>query len=161
MSIKYQNPPALEYLAWALLVALFLLPLFYYGQLPDRIPSHFNASGAPDAFASKASIWILPIIGLSVFLLLHFLSKAEKLKINGGPANRTKEQEEQIQTIGRKMLNALKILIPAAFLYINFSTINTALGKMNGLGSYFLIIFLISIFGVLGYFTYKMYNLPE
>lgn len=153
----YKNPFYLEALAWCFLIALILLPIFYYNQLPEQIPSHFNAKGEVDDYKSKGFVWVLPIIGIAIFALLHFLSKDKNLKINGPTSNSPEELDYQ-RLVGRKLLNALKIILPASFLYINYKTILIGLGKANGLGPYFLYIFLITIFGVIGYHILQMYN---
>lgn len=156
----YKHPPILDYISWAILIALFLLPVYYYNDLPDQIPSHFNAKGIPDDYNAKSLIWVLPILGTGVFLLLHFLSTAKNLKVNT-PRQLTPRQEEQQQLVGRKMLHALKLVIPAAFLYILYHTIQTALGHTTGLGPYFLYIFVLIIFSIIGYFMIQAYRVLD
>jgi len=156
----YKNPFYLEALAWFFLIALIILPLFYYNQLPEQIPGHFNAKGEVDDYTSKGFIWVLPIIGTALFALLHILSKDKNLKVNG-PSHVSPEELDHQRLVGRKLLNALKIVIPVSFLYINYKTILTGLGKANGLGPYFLYIFLIAIFGVIGYHMLDMYKFKK
>lgn len=151
---EYKNPIYLEVLAWLLLIGLIVFPVFFYHQLPEEIPSHYNAKGEPDAFSDKGSIWILPIIGTAVFLFLHVLSNAKLFRINVGKKLSPEEEAHQVLQ-GKKMLSAFKVIIPLAFWYINFKTIKTALGESDGLGIGFLIIFLISVFGVIFFYSYQ------
>lgn len=41
-----------------------------YPDLPDTVPSHFDFSGQADAYASKSSIWMMPVfMGLLIVVL--------------------------------------------------------------------------------------------
>ena len=35
------------------ILLLITLPAFYYGDLPDMIPSHYRFNGEPDGFSGK------------------------------------------------------------------------------------------------------------
>ncbi len=53
------------------IILIFLVICWYfYGLLPDTIPSHFNAKGLPDNYSSKESVIL---IGIGVTVLLYFL----------------------------------------------------------------------------------------
>lgn len=56
-----------------LLVALFVYPILHYDELPDRIPQHFDASGAPDAWTEKTpfSVLLTPLIALGCVALCY------------------------------------------------------------------------------------------
>ena len=155
-AVNYKNPTYLEALSWLFVIGLFVLPLFHYQELPDQIPSHFDANGKADAYSSKASIWILPIIGTAIFLLLYFLSTAKLFRINAGRKLSPEEEAHKVLQ-GKKILHALKLIIPASFIYIVYKTIQTALGKSDGLGTAFLIVFLTLVFCVIAYYSWKSY----
>jgi len=59
-------------LALALHATVWWRAIAWYPDLPDRIPIHFDLSGQPDGFASKASgAWfLLPGIALGMLVLL-------------------------------------------------------------------------------------------
>ncbi|MEO0341210.1 MAG: DUF1648 domain-containing protein, partial [Bacteroidota bacterium] len=50
----------LEFIALVSLAALVLLPILYFEQLPEKIPSHFGPGGLPDGYSDKSIIWLLP-----------------------------------------------------------------------------------------------------
>ncbi len=56
--------------------SLFLMGVaqaaFYHVRLPDRVASHFDASGEPDGFSSKTTHTVM-MIGLQLGMLLMFL----------------------------------------------------------------------------------------
>ena len=57
----------LELLSLALLAAGPVLVQASYWRLPDRVPSHFNFRGEPDAWSGRASIWLLPVVGFVLY----------------------------------------------------------------------------------------------
>lgn len=53
-------------------IALLALLLWLgpaYNDLPDLMPLHFDAQGNPDRIGARSEIWILPAIGLIVYLV--------------------------------------------------------------------------------------------
>lgn len=59
-----------------LLVIPFLLIPFLAGQLPDRVPIHWNIHGHPDDYASKwFALLFLPLLNVGMFLLLDRLPR--------------------------------------------------------------------------------------
>jgi len=58
-----------------LIIALLLiLSLYFYPQLPEIIPSHFDLHGNPDKFAPKMNVIIfVPALIIGLYLLLTFI----------------------------------------------------------------------------------------
>ncbi len=67
----------------------------------------------------------------------------------------TKENAERLYKTATKMIRILNVLIVYTFVYITYSIIQTALGNQNGLGALFTPIFLVLMFGIMGFFTFK------
>lgn len=61
--------------AFALIGLTVMLIIFYYGQLPERIPIHFDINGNPDGWSKKAMLWILPAIFVGTVVMLQVISK--------------------------------------------------------------------------------------
>ncbi len=59
----------LELGLWALLVVPFLYLALVWNQLPEMVPTHFNAQGEPDDYSSKNALAVM----LLAFLLLPAL----------------------------------------------------------------------------------------
>lgn len=128
----------IESLSAAALLLLLIYPAYYYGQLPEYIPSHFNVSGDPDDFSSKGSIWFLVTIGAFSYVLFLVLGKFPYLY---NYAKKITEQNAEGQyRIATKMMRLLNLIILLMFCYITFQTIQTALNQADGLGSGFLIV---------------------
>lgn len=62
----------------ALLAATLLLSVYFYGQLPERVPTHWGLDGKPDAYSSRTfATLFMPLIAaamLALFMLLPALS---------------------------------------------------------------------------------------
>lgn len=158
----YQNPVYLEWIARIIVLGLWVLPLWYYQQLPEEIPSHFGKNGKADAYSSKLFVWFLPLIGTALFFFLHLLTKNRKLlKQQQQVKNLDPLEEERRITLSIKLLNVFKLLIPALFLFLLFGIIRTALKQADGLGTYSIYLFLIPIFSVIIYFLSQVYNTPK
>ena len=143
----------LKILAWAGWLLLILLPILYFNDLPDQIPRHYGIDGQADAWAGKNIIWTLPIIGTGLFFLLFYLSKNPHL--HNYMKKVTEENAKELYTSSARLLNVLNVIIIYSFSYIAFQSMQDAIGEPSGLGSWFLPVFLILIFGVVGYFYVK------
>ena len=46
-------------------------------RLPDRVPTHFDISGQPNAWGSPGILWILPAVGLGLYALMTALASIQ------------------------------------------------------------------------------------
>ncbi len=135
------------------LLTLIILPVYYYDQLPDVIPSHYGANGKADGFSGKGIIWMLPILGLILYLGIHWLNKYPH--IFNFPQKVTEENAERLYTIATKVTRFINAQIAIVFTYITYSTIQTSLGYQDGLSSNFTILFIVSNFLIVGFLLYQ------
>ncbi len=83
------------------IIVLTLIPFIYlaiiYGDLPDTIPTHWNAQGVVDGYGNKKTLWMIPIMmtGL-IYVLLKFLPQLDPKK--------------QIQKMGKKFIHLRMIM---------------------------------------------------
>ncbi|HEY5560874.1 MAG TPA: DUF1648 domain-containing protein [Clostridiaceae bacterium] len=136
----------------ALLINIWLL-LKYYKLLPNTIPTHFNAAGVANGYGSKSSIFILPIIAFIICFFLTILSWFPN--IFNYPKPITAENADYQYRSARQLMIIMKTEIIISFTYIEWTSLNAALGKAKGLGLWFLPIFLIAIFGTLAIYIRK------
>ena len=134
------------------LILMVGLPMYYFNELPDIIPKHFNAVGEPDGFSQKIVIWTLPSIGAVTYIGMLFLNRYPH--IFNYPTEITSENAERQYRAATKLIRTLNLLISASFCYIGYSTIQTALNKKEGLGTFFMPVFLLGIFGTIGVYLY-------
>ena len=60
------------------LISIILI-MINYADLPDKIPSHYNFAGDADAWSTKTFIFFMPVLGLLIWLMLHYLVSNPKL----------------------------------------------------------------------------------
>lgn len=63
-----------------LLTLPFLMIAFFWGQMPETIPIHWNASGEADDFGSRWHLFLMPFINIAVFLLFLVIPKIDPKK---------------------------------------------------------------------------------
>ena len=143
----------IEALGVIALLVLITLPLYYFDQLPNEIPSHYGASGKPDEYSEKGIIWTLPIVGVILYLGIFWLNKYPH--IFNYPQQITEGNALRLYTVATKIIRFLNTQMSIAFAYLTYSTIQTSLGRQDGISSHFLLIFLLSNFLLLGYLLYK------
>lgn len=126
--------------AWIFVAVNFALALGYYPDLPETIPTHYNASGQPDKFGPKAMIFLMPgiafILAASMVYLSKFPHKFNYLtKIT--PENAASEYQRM-----RVLLRVVNALTSLLFLVVNWNTLQNATGVSKGLGIEFFIVFI-------------------
>ena len=144
----------LEILGAASLMLIIMLPFNYYGQLPDIIPSHFNAMGMTDSYSSKSVIFILPSIGFILYMALHTLNRYPH--IFNYPKPITPENAAKQYRAATKLVRMTNTIMILAFTFITYSTILAALNMQSGIPAVFIYIF---IGGLIGSFVLYFLNL--
>ncbi len=139
----------LEAIAFAALPGTFLLLLDRWPQLPGNVPIHFSTTGVPNGWASKDTLWILPLLGAVLYLILTLVAK-NPYSMNI-PIQLDRENPE-IRSLLRSMAITLKAVVLLIFICVIWFSINIAMGNSDGLGVWFLPSTLAAIFlPMLGY----------
>ncbi len=137
--LKIQPKPAdkaLEIVAFAALVALWIFVYYLYTKMPQTVPTHFNGAGKADGFGDKESTFIAPAIVTILFIGLTFLQR--KPHWYNYLSEITSENAEKQYTIGVKMMRVLKLAIVIVFGLIEFSSYKAATGDAEALGKWLL-----------------------
>jgi uncharacterized membrane protein len=146
----------LELLGWGVLLALWVWTGTSYSNLPDTIPTHFNAAGEADGFGRKASIFGLPVIASLLYIGLTLLNRVPH-SFNF-PTPVTQDNALNQYTNATRMIRSLKLILVVVFGGISFQTIQQANGETDGLGVWFLPVTLGLIFLPLIYFVIKSFQ---
>jgi uncharacterized membrane protein len=146
----------IEVAGFSFLVVLIALPLIWYNKLPETIPVHFNAAGEPDGYGGRATLWILPVTGFFMWLLLTVIEAFPQ--IYNFPVKITPENIVTQYRMATRLIRILKAVILIIFSFISFQTIKTATGGASGLGKAFLPVFLLITFGVIIIYLVRSMN---
>lgn len=123
------------------LILLIGIPWFFYNKIPDEIPTHFGVKGFADDWGPKNNIWLLPVIG---FVIYAVLSSLNFFLVRTTPSGKTDIANENRQKEGvYELLQFLKVTISISFAYLVFASIQVSRGNQEGLGQWFLPVFIL------------------
>jgi hypothetical protein len=138
----------LEIAALAGLVGIGIMVWTCWPSLPARLPTHFGASGLPDAWGGKGSLFSLPLVGLLLYVTMTVIYCYPQ--IYNYPGKLTEANAERQYRLARSLVQWIKVEIVWLFWYLEWQTIQVGLGKSGGLGSAFIVVFLAVLFGTIG-----------
>lgn len=133
---------------------IWIYVIFNISKLPNLIPTHFAMNGKPNSWGSRNTILIMPIMCTITSALLIGITRFPKFF--NYQVEITKDNVERQYRNSIDLMLALAIEVAGTFIYIEYKMIKSALGMSNGIGSYFLIIFMVIIFITIFYFTRRM-----
>jgi len=138
------------------LVAIVAGVWLAWPQLPERIPTHFLAAGAPDGYGPKAAIWFLPAISIFLYLLLTVVTRFPR-SFNY-PVKVTDENRPRLEPLALGLLGWVKAEVLFILAWITLGTIRVALGKAAGLGPAFLFVSLGVVAVTIGWYMRGMFR---
>jgi uncharacterized membrane protein len=122
-----------------------------WGNIPEKIPGHYNIAGEVDRWGNKSEILIYPIISLVLYTLLVIAARFPA--ICNVPIRITDDNREFVYKNIKSMVIFLKMELMIMFLYMMISGL-----KMLLLGKWFIPIFIITQLCTLTYYLIKMYR---
>ena len=139
-----QSDRAIENFSLVLLIFLWAFTIFSFIKLPALIPIHFDASGRPDNYGNKWTLFLLPVIGSIVYAGITYLNKFPwvfnyMVQITEGNA-------ESQYSFATRMLRILKCSFMIIFSFIALYSYWTAIGHTEAPGWWFLPLILAIIF---------------
>jgi len=123
---------AADIVAWFLLIGMWAYLGLVYGDLPDRIPHHFDASGAPDRWGGKSILIFLACLSSAIFALLTFLLR--KPNLWNVPRGEDEAHTARILVATDQLVRFLRLLTTALFSYVQMITVRIARGEAATLG---------------------------
>lgn len=158
--IKPTPTPLDQVLDIAGLVALAVLwgiVTVAYGALPDTIPTHFNASGAPDAFGNKSTILGLPILGTILFTSMTLLNKYPHLF--NYPVNITVENAAAHYAHASRMIRTIRLAVIITFSLVVWQVIQHTRGQAGLSGGLFMALVLGLVLAPTLWFAIRAYRI--
>ena len=92
-----------------------------WSNIPETVPTHFNALGKADAYGSKGSLIAEAVIMAALFLLLAVVERFPS--VWNFPVKVTAENKARLYVIGFTMIGAMKVLMVCMFINVGFSSI--------------------------------------
>jgi len=138
-----------EMVCLILLIGVLAYLFLNWSSVPDKIPGHYNVMGKIDRMGSKKELVILPIIGWLMYLVMTVIGKFPQIWNTGVTV--TEENKERVYRITKNLLNTVKLIMVAVFVYL---TINSS--QAISLTVWFLPVFLILLFGSMIFFFIKL-----
>ncbi len=124
-------------------IGSLLFLIYIWGELPDKVPAHFNAQGEVDRWGSKLELLILPIIGAFLAVSMHFVEKFPES--HNYPQRLNKENAKEFYLNSRKITNQLKAICLIIFTLIIIESVSIALEWGGGLGAWFLPVLIVGV----------------
>lgn len=143
----------IEVIGWFSLVCLWIICILPYENLPEIIPTHFNASMEANDYGSKMSIFFLPVIGTLLFLGLSVLN--EHPHIFNYPVKITADNALYQYTNATRMIRSFKLIIAFVFGFAVYMIYEAVKGKAGSVGFWGMPLVLGIIFIPLVYFIVK------
>ncbi|MFT5999704.1 MAG: putative membrane protein [Neolewinella sp.] len=132
----------------------FAVTAFYYGQLPAKIPIHFGVGGKADSFGPKLILWLIPAINLALFYGLEAATKTSYKWFNY-PVTITEENTTRQHNIALQLIAVTRLVVCLMISFIVYSIVKTALAGEAQINMLIMGLFLIALFGSIGYFTWR------
>jgi uncharacterized membrane protein len=133
-------------------ITFFGLIALKYPQLPASVPQNFGPNGQPDAWGDKSAILILCLIIIFLYAMLTMLSKHPH--VFNYPFALTEHNIEDQYRLARTLISTLKLEVISIFLFTGWKMVQVSLGQANGLGIYFLPLFVGLVFSTIFVYLY-------
>lgn len=119
-------------------------------RLPDRVPTHFDISGQPNGWGSPQTLWILPVVGLGLFLLMTALAAIKFTRYNL-PVRVTQANLPFIYEQTAVMVAWIKFEMLCLFAYIQSGIISGVRAGVFHLSPAIIPVFMVAIFATVGW----------
>lgn len=152
MKLKYSRfQIIIEVFTAILLLSIWAYLIVFWTNIPNKIPTHYNAAGIIDNFGSKNEIFIEPIISTALYIILTLQSFYPS---NGKISSMVTEEDRKVAYANTKSMMILtKMEVIIVLTYIFYCTI-----KIRSLGIWFMPLTLIVFLGTIVYFRLKVNN---
>lgn len=134
-------------------ILIVALPIYYFEQLPDTIPSHYNFKGEVDGYSDKAMIWGLVILAVVMYIGIrisykypHTFNYLQKI---------TEENAERQYRLALKMMRLVNTIVVIMFLYMVFEIIQGALGNKMTMSLYIILGHVALLMFITFYYLYQ------
>jgi uncharacterized membrane protein len=144
---------AVEVTALTAVLAFWIYLAVKYSALPDIIPTHYSGGGKADGYSDKISILGLPAVATVIYVAITILNRFPH--VFNYTSEITPDNALSQYTIMTRMMRWLKLVVVVIFGSIAYQTIATANTADPELGSWFLPVTMLLLYGTIFYFITK------
>ncbi len=145
--------------ALALLIWITYDALAGPSHLPDRIPTHFDAAGNANGWGSPATLLLLPILAVGLYLLITVVSMFPA-SFNY-PVRVTAENRERLQGLTLNMVTWLKTELACLFAAIQWAILQAVRSGEGRLPVLLVPGFLVLIFGTALWHIFALFRAAQ
>ncbi|MGA3031935.1 MAG: DUF1648 domain-containing protein [Terracidiphilus sp.] len=154
----------LDFFSFVLLGVVLLvtgLAVFGPAQLPEKVPTHLDPLGQPDAWAPRSSLEILPMIAVIVYLLLTVVAAYSSLAKHA--AQDDPESGPPLEALILKLIVWIKAELMGIFTCIQLSSLHAArhLDDPSSFWSVCMWILLVAIFATVAWYLTAMIRMER
>lgn len=142
-----------DVIGYLLYIGSIILLIFVWGDLPQKVPAHYNALGEVDRWGSKWELIILPMIAAFLALMMQVFEKYPEW--HNYPKRFNESNAIKFYIHSRKLINQLKNMCLIMFALVLFESVSISLGWWSGSGIWLLPILLLGIFIPIGLGIYR------
>ena len=140
-----------ELIALAGLVFAVFVVADFYGRLPERIATHFNAAGAANGFGARSTLWVLLGIAVLLYLVLSAIERVPGVV-------RLKKPLAPALAESMAMVGWIKAEVCWMFAYICLAMVRNGMGLQVGLGWWFLPVTLAVVLGTCAVYLVRIFG---
>lgn len=146
----------LNWLCVAAVVFTLVVTLVNYNQMPDTIPTHFGATGVPDGWGPKSTLFIMPVIMLALIGL--FLVFQVYPQWGNVPVVINEQNAEYQYRLIRRMLGSLQLLLVTMMAAFHWCSIQLVFGRLEAIPGALLLVILLGPFVILAAYLRAAYR---
>ena len=124
----------LDIISATLLILLIAYTIISYSELPDTIPSHFNAKGEVDGYSDKSMLVFLPAISLVLFIGLFIMNRYPHM--HNFMVNITEENALKNYRLSTRIVRFTNLFLVLIFGIIMYSIVTSAKGNNSNMHSW-------------------------
>ena len=134
------------------LVGVSLYLILAWSTIPAQIPAHYNAAGEVNRWGSKSERIILPIISWLIYGMITLIERFPQAWNTG--VRVTEENRAEVFRLLKNMIACVKMITLSIF-----SCLTVLSSLARNLPMWFLLVFLVLLFGTIAYYIVKLTRL--
>ncbi|MBS1549664.1 MAG: DUF1648 domain-containing protein [Bacteroidetes bacterium] len=134
---------------FAILLGNWVYVLFYFFNLPQLIPTHYDLGGNADAFGDKKSIFVLMFVATALWMLLQYMSENPY-----SPGLNIPEKLRKDKNLTKLFVQGMLFFVMVLFFGISYTIVQDAIGGIEGLEFFPLIIIAVMFLYMFAFFAF-------